>query len=71
MMFITQQLYQWTGFKGSTFLVKLLAVIFVVWILADSDDDLPHQQWWLLAMVIIVVGLPMGVRGTMRMMLGV
>lgn len=70
-MFITQQLYQWTGFQGSTFVVKLLAVIFVVWILADGEGDLPHEQWWLIAMVIIVVGLPMGVRGTTRMMLGV
>ena len=70
-MFITQQLYQWTGFEGSTFIVKLLAVIFVVWVLADGDDELPHDQWWLIAMVIIAVGLPMGVRGTTRMMLGV
>ena len=70
-MFITQQLYQWTGFKGSTFVVKLLAVIFVIWVLADGDDDLPHEQWWLIAMVIIAVGLPMGVRGSTRMMLGV
>ena len=70
-MFITQQLYQWTGFEGSTFVIKLLAVSFVVWILADGDDELPHDQWWLIAMVIIAVGLPMGVRGTTRMMLGV
>ena len=70
-MFITQQLYQWTDFEGSTFIVKLLAVILVVWVLADSDDDLPHQQWWLIAVIIIAVGLPMGVRGTTRMMLGV
>jgi uncharacterized membrane protein len=70
-MFLTQQLYQWTGFQGSTFVVKLLAVVFVVWILADGEDDLPHEQWWLIAMVVIVVGLPMGVRGTTRMMLGV
>lgn len=32
-MFLTQQLYRWTGFTGSTFTVKLLAVIFVVWYL--------------------------------------
>lgn len=70
-MFVTKQLYQWTGFEGSTFVVKFLAVIFVVWILADGDDELPHGQWWLIAMVIIAVGLPMGVRGTTRMMLGV
>ena len=70
-MFITKQLYQWTGFEGSTFVVKLLAVVFVVWMLAGGDDDLPHEQWWLIAMVIIAVGLPMGVRGTTRMMLGV
>ena len=70
-MFITQQLYQWTGFEGSTFVIKLLAVIFVIWVLAGGDDDLPHEQWWLIAMVIIAVGLPMGVRGSTRMMLGV
>lgn len=70
-MFITQQLYQWTGFEGSTFVVKLLVVIFVVWVLADGDDELPRDQWWLIAMVIIAVGLPMGVRGTTRMTLGV
>ena len=70
-MFITQQLYQWTGFEGSTFLVKLLAVTFVVWVLADGEQDFPHEQWWVIAMVIIAVGLPMGVRGTLRMMLGV
>lgn len=70
-MFITQQLYRWTGFEGSTFVVKLLAVIFVVWVLADGEQDIPHAQWWVIAMVIIAVGLPMGVRGTTRMMLGV
>ncbi|MFC4987361.1 DUF63 family protein [Saliphagus infecundisoli] len=70
-MFLTQQLYRWTGFEGSTFAVKLLVVTFVVWILVDGENDLPREQWWLIAMVIIVVGLPMGVRGTTRMMLGV
>lgn len=70
-MFLTLQVYQWTGFSGSTFLLKFFAVIIVVWVLADGDDDLPQRQWWLIAMVIIVVGLPMGVRGTIRMMIGV
>jgi uncharacterized membrane protein len=60
-----------TGFEGSTFVAKLLVVILVIWILATDDEDLPHRQWWLIAMVIIAVGLPMGVRGTIRMMLGV
>ncbi|PSQ07189.1 hypothetical protein BRC97_04350 [Halobacteriales archaeon QS_6_71_20] len=68
---MTQQLYQWTGFEGSTFVVQFLAMIFVVWILADGDDDLPHEQWWVIAIVIIAVGLPMGVRGTTRILLGV
>jgi uncharacterized membrane protein len=70
-MFLTEWLYQMTGFEGSTFVAKLLVVILVIWILATDDEDLPHGQWWLIAMVIIAVGLPMGVRGTIRMMLGV
>lgn len=70
-MFFTEQLYQWTGFEGSTFVVKFIVMIFIIWILADGDEELPHEQWWLIAMVIIAVGLPMGVRGTTRMMLGV
>ena len=70
-MFITQQLYQVTGFEGSTFVAKLLLVILIVWVLADSDDELPRDQWWGIAMVIIAVGLPMGVRGTTRMMFGI
>lgn len=70
-MFITQKLYHWTGFQGSTFFVKLLVVIVLVWILADGDDERSHEQWWVIAMAVVVVGLPMGVRGTIRMMLGV
>ena len=70
-MFITHHFYEVTGISGSTFLLKLGLVPLVVWILADSEGEMDHVWWWLLVVAVIVVGLPMGVRGSLRMMLGV
>ncbi|TQQ78400.1 DUF63 family protein [Halonotius terrestris] len=60
-----------TGFAGSTFVLKLIAVTVVVWILADGEGEMDYTWWWLIAFVAMAVGLPMGVRGSIRMMLGV
>lgn len=70
-LFITNAVYQWTGFAGSTFLLKLLATAAFVWLLVDEEDEMDPRWWWLLAFVGIAVGLPMGIRGSLRMMVGV
>lgn len=70
-LFITGAVYEWTGFAGSTFVLKLIAVTAVVWILADGEGEMDYTWWWLIAFVAMAVGLPMGVRGSIRMMLGV
>lgn len=70
-MFLTHHIFEVSGFSGSTFLIKLGLVPLVVWILADSEEELGHVWWWLLTVGVLAVGLPMGVRGSLRMMLGV
>ena len=70
-MFLTHHVYELTGISSSTFLLKLGLVPVVVWILADSEGEMDHVWWWLLVVAILAVGLPMGVRGSLRMMLGV
>ena len=70
-MFLTHTIYNLTGISASTFLLKLGLVPLVVWILADSEGEMDHVWWWILVVAVIVVGLPMGVRGSLRMMLGV
>ena len=70
-MFITRTIYEWTNFAGSTFVLKVIAVGFVVWVLADGEEEMDYTWWWLIAVIITAVGLPMGVRGSIRIMLGV
>lgn len=70
-MFLTHAIYNLTGISASTFLLKVGLVPVVVWILADSEGEMDYVWWWLLVVAVIVVGLPMGVRGTLRMMVGV
>ena len=68
---VTKLVYQATGFAGSTFVLKLLVTGGIVWYLADAKDDMNHTWWWLMTFFIGAIGLPMGVRGSLRMMLGV
>lgn len=70
-MFITNAVYQATGFAGSTFVLKAVAIGAIVWFLVDAEDEMDHRWWWLMTFFIIAIGLPMGVRGSLRMMLGV
>ena len=70
-MHLTRSIYELTGISSSTFLLKLGLVPIIVWILADSEDEMDRGWWWLLVVGVIVVGLPMGVRGSIRMMLGI
>ncbi|MFC6717164.1 DUF63 family protein [Natrialbaceae archaeon GCM10025810] len=70
-MLLTHHIYELTGVSSSTFLLKLGLVPIIVWILADSEDEMERGWWWLLVIAVIAVGLPMGVRGSLRMMLGI
>ncbi|MFC7164846.1 DUF63 family protein [Halospeciosus flavus] len=70
-MFLTNLIYQATGFVGSTFVLKLLVTGAIVWYLADAKDEMNQTWWWLMTFFIGAIGLPMGVRGSLRMMLGV
>jgi uncharacterized membrane protein len=68
---VTNLVYQATGFSGSTFVLKLVVTVGIVWYLADAKDEMNHTWWWLMTFFIGAIGLPMGVRGSLRMMLGV
>lgn len=68
---VTNLIYQATGFSGSTFVLKLLVTGGIVWYLADARAEMNHTWWWLVTFFIGAIGLPMGVRGSLRMMLGV
>ncbi|WP_435120006.1 DUF63 family protein [Halolamina sp. C58] len=68
---VTQFVYRATGFSGSTFVLKLLVTGGIVWYLADVKDEMNRTWWWLMTFFIGAIGLPMGVRGSLRMMLGV
>lgn len=68
---VTNLVYQTTGFSGSTFVLKLLVTGGIVWYLADAKDEMNQTWWWLMTFFIGAIGLPMGVRGSLRMMLGV
>ncbi len=68
---VTNLVYQATGFSGSTFVLKLLVTGGIVWYLADAKEEMNHTWWWLMTFFIGAIGLPMGVRGSLRMMLGV
>lgn len=70
-LFVTKLVYQATGFSGSTFVLKLLVTVVIVWYLADAKEEMNHSWWWLMIFFIGAIGLPMGVRGSLRMMLGV
>ena len=68
---VTNHVYQATGFSGSTFVLKLIVTGVIVWYLADAKAEMTHTWWWLMTFFIGALGLPMGVRGSLRMMLGV
>jgi uncharacterized membrane protein len=68
---VTNFVYQATNFSGSTFVLKLLVTLGIVWYLADAKEEMNHTWWWMIAFFIGAIGLPMGVRGSLRMMLGV
>ena len=68
---VTNSVYEATGFSGSTFVLKLLVTLGIVWYLADAKEEMNHTWWWLMTFFIGAIGLPMGVRGSLRMMLGV
>ncbi|MDT3436854.1 MULTISPECIES: DUF63 family protein [Halobacteriales] len=70
-MFLTNLIYQATGFPGSTFVLKFLVTGGIVWYLADAKPEMNRTWWWLMTFFIGAIGLPMGVRGSLRMMLGV
>lgn len=55
-LFITDLIYRWTNFAGSTFVLKLADVVALVWFLVDGEDEMEHTWWWLVAFAI---GLPM------------
>ena len=68
---VTNFVYEATGFSGSTFVLKLIVILGIVWYLADAKEEMNHTWWWLMTFFIGAIGLPMGVRGSLRMMLGV
>lgn len=71
-LFVTKVVYGWTNFTGSTFLLKLAAVILVVWVVGDrAETDPGYVWWWLVLFTATAVGLPQGVRGTLRIVIGV
>ena len=70
-LFLTNLVYQATGFSGSTFVLKLLVTGGIVWYLADAKDEMNRTWWWLMTFFIGAIGLPMGVRGSLRMMIAV
>lgn len=68
---VTNAVYQLTGFSGSTFVLKIAVTLGIVWYLADAKAEMDRTWWWLMTFIIGAIGLPMGVRGSLRMMLGV
>lgn len=70
-LFVTQRVYEATGFVGSTFLLKLGVVLAIVWFVASSDEPVETTWHWLILFVATAVGLPQGVRGFLRITLGV
>lgn len=70
-LFITKAVYELTGFVGSTFLLKFGAVLAIVWFVASSDEPVDSTWTWLILFVATAVGLPQGVRGVLRITLGV
>ncbi|PSP90508.1 hypothetical protein BRC90_00910 [Halobacteriales archaeon QS_4_69_34] len=70
-LFITSQVYELTGFAGSTFLLKLGIVTLIVSYVATSEEDVTATWNWLVLFAATAVGLPQGVRGALRIALGV
>ncbi|MDS0241350.1 MULTISPECIES: DUF63 family protein [unclassified Haloferax] len=70
-LFITQVVYEATNFSGSTFLLKFAAVALIVWTVGSGDEDLTSRWSWIILFVATAVGLPQGVRGMLRVTMGV
>lgn len=70
-LFVTRHIYEMTGFVGSTFLLKFGAVLAIVWLVASNDDPVDAPWNWLVLVAATAVGLPQGVRGALRITLGV
>ena len=70
-LFVTRAVYEATNFSGSTFLLKLVAVVLIVWTVGSSDDDITATWSWIILFAATAVGLPQGVRGMLRVTLGV
>ena len=70
-LFVTRLVYETTNFSGSTFLLKLTAVVLIVWTVGSSDDDFTSTWGWIVLFAATAVGLPQGFRGMLRVTLGV
>jgi uncharacterized membrane protein len=70
-LFITRVVYEATNFSGSTFLLKFGAVALIVWFVTTSEEDVEATWNWLILFAATAVGLPQGVRGALRIVLGV
>lgn len=70
-LFITRLVYEATSFSGSTFLLKLGAVVLIIWFVAGSEEDVQATWNWIILFAATAVGLPQGVRGALRIVLGV
>lgn len=70
-LFVTRVVYDATNFSGSTFLLKFAAVVLIVWAVGSGDEDLTSRWSWIILFVATAVGLPQGVRGMLRVTMGV
>lgn len=70
-LFITRLVYEATNFSGATFLLKFAAVGLIVWFVTTSEEDVDATWNWLILFAATAVGLPQGVRGALRIVLGV
>lgn len=70
-LFATRAVYEATNFPGSTFVLKLAVVVLIVWTVGSSDDDMTATWNWIILFVATAVGLPQGVRGMLRVTLGI
>lgn len=70
-LYITKLIYDLTDFAGSTFLLKVGAVVLITWIVTTSEEPVAETWNWLILFATTAVGLPQGVRGMVRIALGV